>query len=156
MTQEDLLVVLSVKTVSEDGGNLESALALIDRLESELLITNARRAGMKYGGGRATSQVKIVFHTASRTCRWYPLKVLRQHTCDDCGRELCVFMGTQLIWKSISGIDPVEGRKLDLYMDIVNRMLAGTFEATGYIQKSVESWQRRETELKNIDRPKRQ
>jgi hypothetical protein len=54
------------------------------------------------------------------------------------------------------GIDPVEERKLELYMDIVNRMLAGTFEAIGYIQKSVESWQRREAGLKNIKRPKKQ
>jgi hypothetical protein len=82
------------------------------------------------------------------------------YLCDDCGRELCddeVFEGTDPVdLEEYFGIDPVEERKLELYMDIVNRMLAGTFEAIGYMQKSVESWQRREMRLKNIKRPKRQ
>jgi|GEM_PF-6392244 len=82
------------------------------------------------------------------------------YLCDDCGRELCddeVFEGTDPVdLEEYFGIAPVEGRKLELYMDIVNRMLAGTFEAIGYIQKSVESWQRREAGLKNIKRPKKQ
>ncbi len=82
------------------------------------------------------------------------------YLCDDCGRELCddeVFEGTDPDdLEEYFGIAPVEERKLELYMDIVNRMLAGTFEAIGHIQELVESWQRRETDLKNIKRPKRQ
>ena len=75
------------------------------------------------------------------------------YLCDDCGRELCddeVFYGTEPDdLEEYFGIDPVEERKLDLYMDIVNRMLAGTFEAIGHIRTSVESWQRREEAKRN-------
>ena len=70
------------------------------------------------------------------------------YLCDDCGRELFddeVFDGAEPDdLEYYFGIDPAEDRKMDLYMDIVNRMLAGTPEAIGYIRASVESWQRRE------------
>lgn len=70
------------------------------------------------------------------------------YLCDDCGRELCddeVFEGTEPDdLEYYFGIDPAEERKMDLYMDIFNRMLAGTPEAIGYIRASVELWQRRE------------
>lgn len=72
------------------------------------------------------------------------------YLCDDCGRELCddeVFEGAEPDdLEEFLGIDPVEGRKLDLYMDIVNRLRSGTPEAIGYIRASVESWQQREKE----------
>jgi hypothetical protein len=71
------------------------------------------------------------------------------YLCDDCGRELCddeVFEGAEPDdLEEYFGID-AEERKMDLYMDIVNRMIAGTPEAIEYIRTSVESWQRREKE----------
>ena len=78
------------------------------------------------------------------------------YLCDDCGRELGddeVFEGAEPDdLEEYLGIDPVEGRKLDLYMDIVNRLRSGTFEAIGYIGKSVESWRRREKESGRWDK----
>ena len=71
------------------------------------------------------------------------------YLCDDCGRELCddeVFEGAEPDdLEEYFGID-AEERKMDLYMDIVNRMIAGTPEAIGYIRASIELWQRREKE----------
>ena len=70
------------------------------------------------------------------------------YLCNDCGRELCddeVFEGAEPDdLEEYFGIDPAEERKMDLYMDIVNRMLAGTPEAIRHIPASVELWQRRE------------
>lgn len=70
------------------------------------------------------------------------------YKCDDCGRELCddeVFEGAEPDdLEYYFGIDPAEERKMDLYMDIFNRMLAGTPEAIGYIRASVDLWLRRE------------
>ena len=74
------------------------------------------------------------------------------YLCDDCGRELCddeVFEEvTSDDLEEFFGIESVEDRKRDLFIDIANRMVAGTFDAIGHIRTSVESWQRREERLK--------
>ena len=74
------------------------------------------------------------------------------YLCDDCGRELSddeVFEEvTSDDLEDFIGIECVEDRKRDLFIDIANRMVAGTFEAIGHIRTSVELWQRREERLK--------
>lgn len=74
------------------------------------------------------------------------------YLCEDCGRELWddeVFEEvTSDNLEEFFGIECVEDRKRDLFLDIANRMVAGTFEAIGYIRTSVDSWLRREERLK--------
>lgn len=74
------------------------------------------------------------------------------YLCDDCGRELYndeVFEGiTSDNLEEFFGIEHVDDRKKDLFVDIANRMVAGTVEAIGHIRTSVESWLRREERLK--------
>ena len=78
------------------------------------------------------------------------------YLCDDCGRELSddeVFEEvTSDELEDFIGIECVEDRKRDLFIDIANRMLAGTPEAIGYIRASVELWQRREKESGRWDK----
>ena len=78
------------------------------------------------------------------------------YLCDDCGRELGddeVFEGAEPDdLEEFFGIESMEDRKMDLFVDIANRMLAGTPEAIGYIRTSVESWQQREKESGRWDK----
>lgn len=76
-----------------------------------------------------------------------------KYLCEDCGRELSddeVFEEvTSDDLEELFGIECFEDRKRDLFLDIANRMVAGTSEAIGHIRTSVESWQRREEAKRN-------
>ena len=111
----------------------------------------------KYCGGTASGyepEVRKIVDYVPYGDRYVPMVSYEgseaSYLCDGCGRELCddeVFEEvTSDDLEEFFGIDPGDGRKRDLFIDIVNRMLAGTPEAIGHIRASVESWERREKE----------
>lgn len=108
----------------------------------------------KYCGGEASGyepEVRKIVDYVPYGDRYVPLVSYEgsdaSYLCDDCGRELCddeVFEGIEPEdLEEFFGIDPVEERKRDLFIDIANRMVSGTSEAIGHIRTSVESWQRK-------------